>query len=130
MIATALAAAVLMTGSATGYSSCDGSTTQTASGKTVRVGYVANNSLPFGTWIEMRKPRTVMGRRWFQVQDRGGAGFLVDFWSPSCAWMNSWGRRQITIRVVSRTELYRGKPYQGWYLKRGAHGAKLAWQPK
>ena len=127
MIATALAAAVLMTGSATGYSSCEGSTSQTASGKTARIGYVANNSLPFGTWIEMRKPRTVMGRRWFQVQDRGGPGFLIDFWS-SCAWMNSWGRRQITIRVVPRSELYRGKPMQGWSLRRGSKSAKLVWK--
>ena len=130
MVAAILSAAVLMSGSATGYHPCDGSTSVMASGKQGRVGYVANNTLKFGTWIEMRRPRTVMGRKWFQVQDRGGPGFVLDFWSPSCQWMNSWGRRQVSFRTVPSRELYRGKPMHGWKIKPGAKGARLVWRAR
>ena len=128
-VLSGVANAATYTGSSTGYHPCDGSTSMTASGRTAQIGYVANNSLPFGTWIEMKRPRTVMGRTFFKVMDRGGPGFLVDFWSPSCGWMNSWGRRTITIRVVPRSELYRGKPMKGWRVVASKRGGKLVWKP-
>ena len=117
-------------GSSTAYHFCDGSTTITASGRQVQIGWVANNSLPLGTWIEMRKPRTVMGRRWFKVMDRGGPGFALDFWAPSCAWMNSWGRRPVSFRALSRSELFRGKPIDGWRVVAARRGGKLVWRPR
>ncbi len=124
-----LSAAAIMFGSATGYSGCDGSTTQTASGKTVRIGYVANNSLPFGTWIQMVKPKRVMNRRWFVVMDRGGPGFVLDFWMP-CATMNAWGRRNVSFRVLHRRDLYRGRPTAGWSFKPTSRGARLRWSAR
>jgi 3D (Asp-Asp-Asp) domain-containing protein len=127
---SALVAAALLSGSATAYHTCDGSTTQTASGQTVRVGFVAANNLPLGTWVEMRSPRRVMNRRWFRVMDTGGPGFALDFYAESCAWMNSFGRRHVTYRVVPRSELYRGKPYKGWKLRRSAKGARLKWSAR
>lgn len=130
MIATALAAAALMTGTGTAYHSCDGSTSMTSSGQTAQVGYVAHNSLPLGSWIEMVRPKTVMGRKWFKVMDRGGGAFLVDFWAPSCGWMNSWGSRTITIKAVPRSELYRGKPMKGWFFRKGSKSARLVWRPR
>jgi len=130
MIATALAAAALMTGSGTAYHSCDGSTSMTASGRTAKVGYVAHNGLPIGSWIEMVRPRTVMDRKWFQVMDRGGPSFLVDFWAKDCSWMHAFGRRTITIKAVPRSELYRGKPMKGWSFRRGSKSAKLVWRAK
>ena len=138
LIATALgvlvvagpAQATLYSGSATAYSTCDGSTTQTASGHTVRVGYVANNQLALGTWIEMRSPRLVMGRRYFRVMDRGGPGFVLDFWTPDCAWMNSWGRRYVTFRALTSRDLYRGKPIGGWRVISARRGGKLVWRPR
>ena len=126
----AVTASLVITGSSTAYHSCDGSTTQTASGRTVQVGYVANNSLRIGTWIEMRRPRLVMGRRWFKVMDRGGPGFVLDFWAPSCAWMNSWGRRSVSFRSVPQAELFRGKPIGGWRVVAAKRGGKLVWKPR
>ena len=128
----AIAAAAILTGSGSAYASCDGSTTQTASGKTVRVGYVAANGLKMGSWVEMRSPRLVMNRRWFKVMDRGGmaSGTDLDFWTDSCSWMNGFGRRTVTYRVVPRSELYRGKPYKGWSLRRSAKGARLTWSAR
>jgi len=128
----ALAAAAVLTGSGSAYASCDGSTTQTASGQTVRVGYVAANGLPLGSWVEMRRPSRVMGLRYFRVMDRGGMAFGtdLDFWTDDCQWMNAWGRRPVTYRVVPRSELYRGKPYKGWKLRRAAKGARLTWSAR
>jgi len=130
MIAELAAAAVILSGSSTAYASCDGSTTQTASGKTVRVGYVANNALPLGTWIQMVKPRRVMNRRFFVVMDSGGSGFVLDFWSPSCSWMNNWGRRSVSFRVLGRRDLYRGRPTAGWSFKPTNSGARLRWSAR
>lgn len=131
MIASAaVAASLVITGSSTAYHSCDGSTTMTASGRTVQVGYVANNSLALGTWIEMRRPRLVMNRRWFRVMDRGGPGFVLDFWAPSCGWMNTWGRRSVSFRAVPRAELFRGKPIGGWKVVSARRGGKLVWRPR
>jgi len=133
---TVLVASMLVTasasaagGSSTAYHPCDGSTTQTASGKTARVGYVANNALPLGTWIEMQKPRRVINRRFFRVMDRGGPGFALDFYAPSCAWMNSWGRRSVTFRAVPRAELYKGRPYEGWDLRVRNGRVRHVWKP-
>jgi 3D (Asp-Asp-Asp) domain-containing protein len=129
---SALVAAAILTGSGSAYSTCDGSTTLTASGRTVQVGYVAANGLRLGTWIEMRSPRFVLNRRWFKVMDRGGmaSGTDLDFWTDDCDWMNVWGRRRVSYRVVPRSELYRGKPYKGWKVRRGARGAQLVWSPR
>jgi hypothetical protein len=127
---SALMAAAVLSGSATAYHTCDGSTTQTASGQTVRVGFVAANNLPLGTWVEMRSPKRVMNRRWFKVMDRGGPGFALDFYAESCVWMNSFGRRHVSYSVVRTSELYRGKPYRGWSVKRSARGAQLVWSAR
>jgi hypothetical protein len=129
---SALLAAAILTGSGSAYASCDGSTTQTASGETVRVGFVAANGLRMGSWIEMRSPRRVMDRRWFRVMDRGGmpSGTDLDFWTDDCAWMHSFGRRPVSYRVLPRSELYRGKPYRGWSLRKGSRGARLVWSPR
>ena len=129
---SALVAAVIVTGSGSAYAACDGSTTQTASGHTVQVGYVAANGLRMGSWFEMRRPSRVMGLRFFKVMDRGGmaSGTDLDFWTDDCAWMNAWGRRPVSYRVVPRSELYRGKPYKGWKLKRSARGARLTWSAR
>jgi len=130
MMISALMAAAVLSGSATAYHTCDGSTTQTASGQSVRVGFVAANNLPLGTWVEMRSPRRVMNRRWFKVMDRGGPGFALDFYAESCAWMNSFGRRHVSYSVVRASELYRGKPYNGWSIKRSSRGARLVWSAR
>ena len=124
---SAVANSATYTGSATSYASCDGSTTMTASGRTVRQGWAANNFLPLGTWIEMKKPSRVQGIKFWKIMDRGGAGFMLDFWSPDCAWMHSFGRQTVTFKAVPKSHLYRGKPYKGWKFKRTSRGARLVW---
>jgi len=126
----AVANAATYTGSATAYASCDGSTTDTASGRTVSLGYAANNFLPLGTWIELVRPRVVQGRTWYLIMDRGGPGFVLDIWSNSCSWMNSFGRRTVTFKSVPRSQLYRGKPVKGWKFERARKGIVLRWRPK
>lgn len=121
--------AATYTGSATAYASCDGSTSMTASGRTARWGTVANNWLPFGTWIEMVRPKVVQGRTFYQVFDRGGGSFSLDIWTDDCGWMNSWGRRTVTFRTVPKREMFRGKPYKGWRFKRQAGKVRLVWRP-
>lgn len=131
MIASALATAVLVTGSATGYSgACDNSSLQTASGQTVRVGFAANNSLPLGTWVEMRKPRRVpyLGIRYLRIMDRGGPGFVLDIWFPECGSMSAFGRRTVTFKVLSKRDLFRGKPIGGWQVVSARRGGKLVWR--
>lgn len=122
--------AFAITATSTVYSPCD-SSSMTSSGQTARVGYVAANGLPMGSWIEMRRPRLVMGRRFFRVMDRGGMGdpMAIDFWG-SCSFMESWGRRTITYRPVPRSELYRGLPIGGWRLSPGKHHGRLTWGPR
>lgn len=78
-----------------------------ANGTRARFGEVANNYLPLGTWIKMDSPRVVHGRRYFRVDDRGGPGFALDFYAPSCGWMNWWGRRHVRFHRVSRREAKR-----------------------
>lgn len=124
------ASAATYTGSATAYASCDGSTSMTASGRTARLGYVANNWLPLGTWIEMVRPKVVQGRTFYRVYDRGGSGFALDFWTDDCGWMHSWGRRTVTFRVVAKSEMYRGKPYKGWKFRKTRKGVRLVWLPR
>lgn len=118
------------TGVGTAYHSCEGSTSTTASGKVARVGYVANNFLPLGTWIEMTSPKTVMGRKWFQVMDRGGGSFALDFWAESCGWMNTWGARTVSFKSLSKKDLYRGKPAKGWKLRKTSNSWKFSWSAK
>lgn len=122
--------AAAVTTTSTAY--CPGeSSSMTASGRQAQVGFVAVNALAIGTWIEMQRPRLVMGRRWFRVMDRGGMAdaFAVDFWG-SCAFMQSWGRRTISYRVLGRGDLYRGLPAGGWRVVRGARSARLVWEPR
>lgn len=126
-IFSAVANSATFTGTATSYASCDGSTSITASGRTAREGYVANNFLPFGTWIEMVRPSKVQGRKFFQVMDRGGGAFAIDIWTDDCGWMNSWGSRTVTFRSIPKSELFRGKPYKGWKFRKSHHGARLVW---
>lgn len=130
MIAAALVAASLVTGSSTMYHSCDGSTTMTASGRTAQVGYAANNWLPLGTWVEMRRPSHVQGLRYYRIFDRGGPGFELDFWARDCATMGAWGRRTVTFRVLKKRDLYRGKPIGGWQVVSARRGGKLVWRNK
>lgn len=129
MTLAALAAAGWLTVSATAYAPCEGggSAGQTASGKQLRVGYVANNALPLGTWIELRKP--IQGRRFYRVEDRIGWGSDLDIYMESCADMHSFGRRIVKYRAVANGELYRGKPIGGWRLVKGKNRARLVWRP-
>ena len=126
----AVAVSVLITATSTAYSPCD-SSSMTSSGKAARVGYVAANGFAIGTWIEMRRPRLVQGRRYFRVMDRGGMGSpqAIDFWG-SCGFMESWGRRSITYRTIPRSELYRGKPIGGWRVVAAKRGGRLVWRPR
>lgn len=126
---SAVANSATYTGIATAYASCDGSTTMTASGRTVQMGHVANNWLPLGTWIELKKPRVIQGRTFYLVTDRGGSSFAIDIWTDDCSWMHAWGRRTVTFRAVPKSELFRGKPYKGWRFKKTKRGAKLVWRP-
>ena len=124
------AQAATYTGAATAFAVCDGSTTMTASGRQVRLGYVANNWLPLGSWIELLRPKVIQSRTFYQVMDRGGPAFALDIWTDDCGWMNSWGRRTVKFRSVPKSELYRGKPYKGWSLRKGSRGARLVWRPR
>ena len=130
MIAAVLAAGALMTGSATAYSACDGSVTYGSRSNPLSEGMVASNDLPFGTWIEWKRPSRVLGRRFARVADTGGPGFLVDIYTTDCAWMNAWGRRTVTIRPVPRSELYRGKPVKGWKFRQHKGRMRLVWSPR
>ena len=125
---TSGASAKTVSGIATSYSPCDGSTTATSSGKKTRVGYIANNQLKLGSWVEMIKPRMIMNRRWFKVMDRGGPGFVMDIWTPSCSWMNNFGVKRVAFRTMPSSELYRGKPAAGWQAK--ASGTRMVWRPR
>lgn len=77
----------------------------------------------------MRKPRLVMGRRWFRIMDRIGSGSDLDYFSD-CGWMESWGRRTVTFSPVPKSHLYRGKPVEGWRAVSARRGGKLVWRPR
>lgn len=47
-------------------------------------------------YLNGRKVATrVRGLKHFVVRDRIGHGTELDFWSPSCAWSNAFGRRTV-----------------------------------
>lgn len=132
MSALALAAVVL-TGSATAYAPCDGSVTTGSRGNALRLGDVASNTIAYGQWVEMRSPRRVhiggRGYRFFQVRDTGGPGFLIDIYAGEhCGFMNAWGRRQVSVKVVPPRELYRGRPVGGWRAVAAKRGGRLVWR--
>lgn len=121
VIATALSALTTPTAAyGHGYHTRSGSATSycdrglTASGQDTRPGIVASNDLPLESWVELISPRRVLGRRYWQVQDTGGPGFVLDFWSASCSWAQDWGRRNVRYRTVPQHHLYRGRPDGGW----------------
>jgi 3D (Asp-Asp-Asp) domain-containing protein len=92
-----LAAAVLAV-SSTSY--CPGSSgTMMADGHRVHVGAVASNRHPLGTRIRLIGA-WFMRRRTFVVEDRIGAYSDLDFWSPSCSYSRTWGRRRVRYRVI------------------------------
>jgi 3D (Asp-Asp-Asp) domain-containing protein len=129
----AVSSALVLTGSATAYAPCDGSVSIGSRGNALRLGDVASNDLAYGTWIELKRPRAVtIGSkryRYFRVRDTGGPGFLIDIYAGRyCGFMQAWGRRQVSIRVVPRSELYRGRPIGGYKFRRGAKGARLVWR--
>lgn len=115
--ATAQSRSWVVSGSATAYHVCDGSTNTTASGRGVYFGEVASNTIPQGRWIETLRPRRIAGRRFFQVWDTGGPGFLIDIYAPSCGWTNWWGRRNVTVKVLGGRDIWRGMPSAGWRWK-------------
>lgn len=123
--------AATMTGTASAYSPCDGSVTIGSRGNRLNEGDVASNALPYGTWIEMVRPRMILNRRWFRVRDVGAPGmFLIDVFTWDCSWMNRWGRRTVTIRPLTQRDLYRGKPIAGWRVVAARRGGKLVWRPR
>lgn len=129
----AVSASLVLSGSATAYAPCDGSVTVGSRGNALRLGDVASNDLAYGTWVEMKRPSSiVIGSkrfRYLRVRDTGGPGFLIDIYAgPYCGFMSAWGRRSVSIRVVPRSELYRGKPVKGWKFRRTAKGARLVWR--
>jgi 3D (Asp-Asp-Asp) domain-containing protein len=59
---------------------------------------VANNEYPLGTRIEVSHP--VFGRRVFSIEDRIGYGSQLDFYNPSEAVCDQYGREVIGVRVL------------------------------
>lgn len=128
----AVSASLVLSGSATAYAPCDGSVTVGSRGNALRIGDVASNDLAYGTWIEIKRPRVIVigskRYRFFRVRDTGGPGFLIDIYAGRyCGFMQAWGRRSVSVRVVPRSELYRGRPLGGWEFRRSARGARLVW---
>jgi 3D (Asp-Asp-Asp) domain-containing protein len=91
--AAALAATLHIWASSTCYSQG----TVTASGEPVHVGIVAQNTLRFGTLIELDRP--AFGRRYFRVEDRIGSGSELDIYNPSEAACIQYGRREVGYTV-------------------------------
>lgn len=90
-----------------GGSGCDASSggSLMADNRGVHGGAVANNLWPFGTRIELmrvwgRRSASFDGRRRFTVEDRIGSGSELDFYTGSCDYMDAWGRRDVTLRIV------------------------------
>ena len=71
-----------------------------ANGRYVHHGAVASNRHRLGTWIRMRRPRRVFGRRTFTVGDRIGYGTELDFLTSSCASARAYGRRTVSYVVL------------------------------
>ena len=124
-------------GRATVYHTCDGSTNTTASGERVKFGNVANNTLPFGTWIELVRPRRIYGRRYYRVNDTGGNAFFIDIYMPEYAARRGCGagfpNPHVTVNVLNRKrDLWHGKPRGGWQSKRVFPWTKIrrwVWKP-
>ena len=74
----------------------------TASGRPVREGAVAMNSVPLGTRV--RAMRSPFGKRTFTVTDRIGWGSDLDFYVSSCARAVAWGRRTVAVRIVPKVK--------------------------
>ena len=72
----------------------------TAKGTYVRDGIVAANFLPFGTAIKIP---AIYGDKIFVVEDRMNKRYNlnVDLWFPSKALAKQFGRKTITIEIVS-----------------------------
>ena len=72
----------------------------TAKGTYVRDGIVAANFLPFGTAIKIP---SIYGDKIFVVEDRMNKRYNlnVDLWFPSKALAKQFGRKTITIEIVS-----------------------------
>ena len=88
--------------SATAYSPCSSNGTVTASGERPHAGIVADNSLPFGTVLEVSP--AVWGRSRYVVEDRGGPAMQLDFWQANCALATDFGRRAEHIRVIGKVK--------------------------
>lgn len=84
---------------ATAYSPCSSGSVM-ADGHRVRWGAVASNTLPMHAVL--RFERRLNGRRFFRVQDRGGAIMRLDIFMPSCSGAIMFGRRTIRYRRVYR----------------------------
>lgn len=96
----ALALPLTHTVSATAYDPCSAGT-RMADGHTVHVGAVADNALPLGTHIRLRRGiRALGGRRRFTVEDRGGPQMQLDIWMPDCHSAIEFGRRLVSFVVV------------------------------
>ena len=76
---------------------------RTASGRYVRRGIVAADPrvLRLGTRIHMTAGRYTGN---YIVADTGGKikGRILDIWVPSCAEARRWGRRSVSVRVLSK----------------------------
>jgi 3D (Asp-Asp-Asp) domain-containing protein len=76
---------------------------RTASGSSVRRGIVAADPrvLPLGTKISLNAG-SYSGT--YTVADTGGAikGRILDVWVPSCSEAKSFGRKRVSVRVISK----------------------------
>lgn len=72
----------------------------TAKGTYVRDGIVATNFLPFGTAIKIPE---IYGDKIFVVEDRMNRRYVtnVDIWFPSKELAKQFGRKTVTIEVIS-----------------------------
>ena len=90
--------------SASAYSSTkdqtDDSPFITASGTYVRDGIIAANFLPFGTAVKIPE---IYGDKIFIVEDRMNSRYWynVDIWFPERSMAKDFGRKTVTIEVVS-----------------------------
>jgi hypothetical protein len=73
-----------------------------ADGSYVRSQSIAMNNLPLGTEIKLAGKHLFGGHKNFRVRDRIGWGSQLDFWTGNCGYMNWWGRRTVSYRVVHR----------------------------
>lgn len=79
-------------------STCYAQGSVTASGGPVYLGEVANNFLALGSRIMLDRP--IFGRREYRVEDRIGSGSELDFYNPSEATCDNYGREEIGFHVI------------------------------